>query len=274
MQYVELSLPVGGSEQAEILTAQLSDWSFESFSEEEGLLKAYIPAVAYADEKEEIAAFLRETGQAFSDETIADTNWNAVWESNFEPIAVAGRCLIRAPFHDSRPGFEYEVDIMPKISFGTGHHATTCLMVGQILDVPLLGWGLDMGSGTGVLAILAVKRGAVHMDAIDIDSWAYENCRENVAANGAAGRITPMLGDAALLEGKSYDFVLANINRNILLRDMEAYVRTLTPGGVLIVSGMLERDIPAIAARAASLGLTVADERRQEGWAALRLVKS
>ena len=112
------------------------------------------------------------------------------------------------------------------------------------------------------------------MDAIDIDSWAYENCRENVAANGAAGRITPMLGDAALLEGKSYDFVLANINRNILLRDMEAYVRTLTPGGVLIVSGMLERDIPAIAARAASLGLTVADERRQEGWAALRLVKS
>ena len=273
MQYVEMSLPVEGSEQAEILMAQLSDWSFDSFSEETGLLKAYIPAKAYAEEKDEITAFLQENGHAFSVETMPDTNWNAVWESHFEPIVVEDRCLIRAPFHPARPGIEYEVVIMPKMSFGTGHHATTCLMVGEMLDLPLSGCGLDMGSGTGVLAILAVQRGATHVDAIDIDSWAYENCRENIHSNGVEDRVTPYLGDAALLAGKHYDFVLANINRNILLRDMEGYVTALNPGGVLLVSGILEQDISSIAARAESLGLDQVGERRQNGWVAMRFVK-
>ena len=274
MQYIEMSLPVEAGEQSEILTAQLSDWSFDSFREEEGSLKAYMPARAYAEEKPEIEQFLKEIGQPFTVEMMPDTNWNAVWESHFEPIVVEGRCLIRAPFHESQPGFEYEIEIMPKMSFGTGHHATTCLMVSQMLDMPLTGKGLDMGSGTGVLAILAVKRGASHVDAIDIDSWAYENCRENIAANGVSDQITPYLGDVALLVGKQYDFVLANINRNILLRDMEAYVRSLNPHGILLVSGILEQDIPAITARATSLGLETGEERRRDGWVSLRFVKS
>ncbi len=273
MQYIEMSLPVQAGEPAEILTAQLSDWSFDSFREEEGCLKAYMPVRAYVEEKAEIERFLQEIGQPFSVETMPDTNWNAVWESHFEPIIVDGRCLIRAPFHESQPGFEYEIEIMPKMSFGTGHHATTCLMVSQLLDMPVSGNGLDMGSGTGVLAILAVKRGASHVDAIDIDSWAYENCRENIAANGVSAQITPYLGDASLLEGKHYDFILANINRNILLRDMEAYVQSLNPQGVLLVSGILEQDIPSIAARATSLGLERVEDRRRDGWVSMRFVK-
>ena len=171
-------------------------------------------------------------------------------------------------------GIEYEVVIMPKMSFGTGHHATTCLMVGEMLDLPLSGCGLDMGSGTGVLAILAVQRGATHVDAIDIDSWAYENCRENIHSNGVEDRVTPYLGDAALLAGKHYDFVLANINRNILLRDMEGYVTALNPGGVLLLSGILEQDVPAITARAAALGLERVGDRRRDGWVAMRFVKA
>ena len=206
---------------------------------------------------------------------VPDRNWNTVWESNFEPIDVEGRCRIRAPFHSKNPACEYDVEIMPKMSFGTGHHATTYLMAAEIMDVDFAGKsGLDMGSGTGVLSILAVKRGAVRVDAVDIDEWAYRNGTENIKANGMEGRIVPLQGDASLLAGKRYDFVLANINRNILLADMPVYAATLTPGGMLLVSGILEADISAIESRAAACGLDVDGVRRRNGWAAVRFVKN
>ncbi len=274
MKYTELTLPVSGSEEAEIRIALLSDWPFESFSEEEGTLKAYIPSAEYAAQREEIDALLRESGQPYTSREIEETNWNAAWEAAFEPIEVDGRCLIRAPFHAPRPGIEFDLEIMPKMSFGTGHHATTHLMVGEILRTPLSGLsGLDMGSGTGVLAILAAKAGAVRVDAVDIDEWAYENCGENIAANGVEARVIPYLGDAALLTGKRYDFILANINRNILLRDMPVYVETLAPGGILILSGILREDIPALEARARELGLSPQSQRLREEWAALKFNK-
>ena len=164
---------------------------------------------------------------------------------------------------------------MPKMSFGTGHHATTYLMAAEFMDVDFAGKsGLDMGSGTGVLSILAVKRGAVRVDAVDIDEWAYRNGTENIKANGMEGRIVPLQGDASLLAGKRYDFVLANINRNILLADMPVYAATLTPGGMLLVSGILEADISAIESRAAACGLDVDGVRRRNGWAAVRFVKN
>ena len=157
---------------------------------------------------------------------------------------------------------------MPRMAFGSGHHATTCLMVGALCDLPLEGRrGLDMGCGTGVLAIVAVKRGARSVDAVDIDSWAETNCRENVASNGLSDRITPMLGDVRCIAGRKYDFIAANINRNILTMDMPAYADALEPGGDLLMSGFLEEDIPVIESRARACGLEPVGSRLRDGWA-------
>ena len=151
-----------------------------------------------------------------------------------------------------------EVVVMPKMSFGTGHHATTWLVSRAVLDLGVAGRrGLDMGSGTGVLSIVAAKCGAEHVDAVDIDDWADANCRENIAANGVADRITPMLGDVRRIAGRHYGFILANINRNILLADMPVYAAALDAGGDLVMSGFLEPDVPAITACAEKLGLDV-----------------
>ncbi len=273
MDYVELSLPVADTAQAEIMTAFLSDFPFESFTEEKGVLKAYIPKDRLADCKAEVDECLSSQGITGATYVCIETvNWNALWESNFEPVEVDGRCVIRAPFHRPRPDLPLEVVIMPKMSFGTGHHATTWLMTAELTD-PARNWtgkrGLDMGSGTGVLAIVAVLKGAAHMDAVDIDEWADENCRENIAVNGVADRVTPLLGDASLLPGRKYDFVLANINRNILLADMPVYAETLVGEGELLMSGILEGDIPVISERAESLGLTVTGSRLKDGWAVI-----
>ncbi len=268
MDYVELNVPVADAGQAEIVTAMLADFPFESFAEEAGVLKAYIPKEALYGCKEEtdrMLAGLGITGAAYIE--IETQNWNALWESNFEPVEVDGVCTIRAPFSPA-PVQGLDIVIMPKMSFGTGHHATTWLMTAELMkrDLSRLS-GLDMGSGTGVLAIVAAKRGAVHVDAVDIDDWAYENSRENIAENGVQGRVTPLLGDVSAIAGKRYDFILANINRNILLADMPRYAQALREGGELIMSGILERDVEAIGERAVGLGLRPEGMRVREGWA-------
>ena len=159
---------------------------------------------------------------------------------------------------------------MPKMSFGTGHHATTWLMSAEMSGHDFTGKRvLDMGSGTGVLAILAAKMGAVAVDAVDIDEWAYNNSVENIELNGVAGVVHPIMGDVSAIRGLKYDVVLANINRNILLADMPAYVETLGEGGELIVSGILERDIEVIERRAVELGLWPSGQRLREGWAVI-----
>ncbi len=209
-----------------------------------------------ADCKEQVDALLARYGVAGRYIAIETQNWNAVWESNFPPVDVEGRLLIHAPFHEPAPAGVMEVVVMPKMSFGTGHHATTWLVSRAVLDLGVAGRrGLDMGSGTGVLAIVAAKCGAAHVDAVDIDDWADENCRENIASNGVADRIEPMLGDVRRIAGRHYGFILANINRNILTADMPAYAAALEPGGDLVMSGFLEQDVPAIVACAGELGL-------------------
>lgn len=272
MDYVELNIPIVDAEQGEILTAYLADYPFESFATEKGRLKAYIPQEQLADCKEEIDALLAEQGIAAPRYvSIEAQNWNALWESNFDPVDVDGRIYIRAPFHAPAANGAMEVVIMPKMSFGTGHHATTHLMAAAITDLDVAGRnGLDMGSGTGVLAIIAAMRGAAHLDAVDIDAWADENCRENIQANGVADRITPILGDASVIEGRHYDFILANINRNILLADMPRYRAALVAGGTLLMSGILEEDIPSIVARAEELGMRFAGSTLKAGWAVVR----
>ncbi len=275
MDYVELNIPIPNSEIGEILTAELADYPFESFTEERGQLKAYIPQVRLADCKEEIdeilASYSIEGGRYISIET---QNWNAQWESNFDVVEVGSEILIRAPFHAANPTFNTEVVIMPKMSFGTGHHATTYLMAQKISQLDLSGKrGLDMGSGTGVLAIIAIKYGAVAMDAIDIDEWADENCRENIVVNGVESQITPLLGDASLLEGRSYDFVVANINRNILLADMQHYISTLSAGGTLLMSGFFVDDIETLRQKAQSLGMEYVGYSERDGWALMHLTR-
>jgi ribosomal protein L11 methyltransferase len=162
---------------------------------------------------------------------------------------------------------------MPKMSFGTGHHATTKMMVEMILDSDLKGkTGLDMGSGTGVLAIAACKCGAERLDAVDIDDFAYENCGENIVTNGVADRITPIMGDARAIAGRKYDFILANINRNILLGDMDNYLKSLNKGGEIFFSGFLDSDVEAMTAACTARGLRPNQERHTGGWAALSFV--
>lgn len=274
MDYIALHIACS-NELAEILTAELADFPFESFESDNGTLKAYIPAERLIDCKEQVDRMLSDYGVTGRYIAIETQNWNAVWESNFPATDVEGRLRIRAPFHEPAPEGEMEVVVMPKMAFGTGHHATTWLISRAILDLDVAGRnGLDMGSGTGVLAIVAAKCGAAHLDAVDIDDWADANCRENIAANGVADRICPMLGDVRRIAGRSYDFILANINRNILLADMPAYAATLVAGGDLLMSGFLEADVPAIVTAAAEQGMTHVATAEKEGWMMVHVRKA
>lgn len=274
--YIELNAVIEDAELAEIIVAELAEYPFESFATEPSMLKAYIQQTAMADCMEQVNALLDRYGVAERRYVqIESQNWNALWESNFEEVLVADRVAIRAPFHAPHPEFgALDVVIMPKMSFGTGHHSTTRLMVEMLLGMDVEGRkGLDMGSGTGVLAIVAAKLGAEAVDAVDIDDMADESCRENAVTNGVADKVHPILGDVRSVASGKYDFIVANINRNILLRDMPAYVGMLNEGGELVMSGFLEEDVVAISERATSLGLVAGRQKMDGGWVALEFCK-
>lgn len=275
MDFVVLNISVSSPESAEILVAELAEFPFESFETDGDLLKAYIPQERLADCKSEVDALLARYGVAGRYISIEAQNWNALWEKNFPASDIEGRLRIRAPFHEPAPAGEPEIVIMPKMSFGTGQHATTWLMARAVLDLGVAGRrGLDMGSGTGVLSIVAAKCGASHVDAVDIDEWADANCRENIAANGVAACIEPLLGDVARIAGRTYDFILANINRNILLRDMHAYAAALLPGGDLLMSGFLEADTEAVVEAARAEGLEFVASASRDGWMLVHVRKA
>ena len=263
--------PSQGAHTAELLMASLADDGFESFTEnDDGTLSAYIQSPFFTDE---LSARLN--SEAYSDlllsfslKEIADQNWNAVWESQYEPVIIDGRCQVRAPFHTAVAGVQYDIVIMPKMSFGTAHHETTRLMIQYMLGMQLEGKSLlDMGSGTGVLAILARMKGAIPVTAVDNDEWAYNNATENVLSNNF-GDIEVLLGDSSALTGKSYDVIFANINRNILLNDIPAYRRCLNEGGKLFMSGFYSEDLPLIEAKAVENGLQLMSERSENNWTA------
>lgn len=257
----------------EILIAELGHAGFESFVEnEEGV-------VAYIQKDEWTTTILEHIDILKSDEfrithsftEIEQVNWNQEWERNFTPIEVDGKCLVRAPFH-SEENIEYEIVIMPKMSFGTGHHETTFMMLQYILENDFADKEvLDMGCGTAVLAILAKMRGAKLIEAIDIDDWCYENAIENVQANGCEN-ISVFLGDASLLVDKKFDVIIANINRNILLKDMEAYKNSLNKGGDLYLSGFYIEDLPIITETCNKLGLVFVDNKVRNRWVAAKFV--
>ena len=231
----------------EILIAQLGYAGFESFVEDQNGVLAYI-------QKEQCPEAILEDVQVlgspefeitYKKKEIAQVNWNAAWEQNFDPIVVDETCVVRAPFH-APYNCAYEIIIEPKMSFGTGHHETTFMMMQHILENDFQGKTvLDMGCGTAVLAILAEKRGAIQLDAIDIDPWCVENSQENISRNNCSS-IRVSLGDATKIPKDTYHMVIANINRNILLNDMEVYKESLTPGGTLFLSGFYTQDLPII----------------------------
>ena len=257
----------------DILIAELSELGFDSFVEtQEGLL-AYV-------KKESWNPLALHNVRVFSDENcsinyevseIEQENWNEQWESNFEPINVDNQCVVRAPFHD-KPDVEFDIVIMPKMSFGTGHHETTHMMLQLLLALDCEGKTvLDMGCGTGVLAILAAMKGAVSVDAIDIDNWSYLNALENVAGNSCE-QINVFEGDVNLLTNQKYDIILANINRNILLSDISIYAKHLKKEGVLFLSGFYKEDMPLISKECASSGLTFQENLEKNIWVASKYV--
>lgn len=277
MKYVELCCSISNPSDdiVDILVAELAELGYDSFNTEGSVLLAYIPEASFveSDVKVVLSKYLPADGFKLSWESMPDKNWNEVWESNFEPIVIDDRCSIRAPFHTNLPKTTFEIVIEPKMSFGTGHHATTHQMVEFVLDNEFKGLRvLDMGCGTGILAILAAMKGASHVLAIDNDDWAFENAEENVARN-APGKVDVKLGDAVLLGGEYFDVILANINRNILLADMESYVDVLVSGGLLFLSGILIEDIPVIINCAVGLGLTPLEQKDRKGWVALSFKK-
>ncbi|WP_010181583.1 50S ribosomal protein L11 methyltransferase [Aquimarina agarilytica] len=258
----------------EILIAELGAVGFESFVETETGVNAYI------QEKDWNPTILEDIYVLGSDEfsisyvqeEIEQVNWNEEWEKNFEPILVDEKCSVRAPFHEKKE-VEFDIVIEPKMSFGTGHHETTHMMIQHLLTLDIKGKkALDMGCGTGVLAILAEMRGAQPIDAIDIDNWCYLNTLENVERNNCT-YITTYEGDVSLLEGKNYELIIANINRNILLNDMSSYAKSLTKGGDLLLSGFYEEDFEKINTASASFGLVFDKKIIRNNWVAAHFKK-
>ncbi len=275
MNYIKVDLNLKPLEPLrDILISELADLNFESFENTESGFVGYIQKESF-NEKDLIGLLdsYRELGDIDHEiSEIEDQNWNAVWESEYEIVDVEGKCLVRAPFHQIEKQNDYDIIIQPKMSFGTGHHETTFMMVAHTLETKIDGKQvLDMGSGTGVLAILASKMSASSVDAVDIEDWAFENTLENKELNDV--EINVEKGDASLLKGRSYDVILANINKNVLLQDLPTYVQCLKSDGVLILSGFFDTDVSDLKKAANELQLNLQGTKSRNGWAALKFKK-
>ena len=268
MNYIEYNFTVSPTEMgAEILMAELAEVGFDSFEDTPTGIKAYIPKDSWNEHILQDIYLLSnpEFTISYQITEIEQVNWNEEWEKNFSPIVVEDLCTVRANFHPV-PNTRYDIVITPKMSFGTGHHETTYMMLQQLLPLSLEGAKvLDMGCGTGILAIMAALRGAQDITAIDIDPWCVENATENVQQNDCSF-ITIKEGDVSLIAGEQYNLILANINRNILLSDIPAYTQALLPQGLLLVSGFYEEDLPAIKEKCQEVGLTYLSHIERNRW--------
>lgn len=279
MNYIEVKLSIkngGESYIFDLLATYLGEIGFESFEETDNGILAYIDDQLF-DEKlleQLVKNFPYTSDIQYKITEIQQVNWNEEWEKNFfEPIIIDNECLIHSTFHKDIPKAKYDIIIDPKMAFGTGHHETTSLMIAEILKMDLEGKSvLDMGCGTAVLAILAAMKGAKPVTAIDIDTWCIENSLENIEKNGV-GEILVLLGDASLLEGKHYDIIIANINRNILLADIKKYSACLSKGGMLYMSGFYTEDIPLIEKEANNHHLILKGFKEKNNWAVVETIK-
>ena len=283
MDYIAVHIKIEpfSEERAEIVEAEIADLGFDSFTVEEPFLNAFIPKEQFSEPnlKTVLSAF---DGADFrvshTVELVKEQNWNAAWESDFEPVVVGGEVTVKATYHKDLPRTRYNIVIDPQMSFGSGHHQTTTMMVEQLLEERKALKGkalLDMGCGTGILAIVAAKLGAaVPVHAVDIDPICVRSTKANARRNRVPHKLITVLGDASVLIRGQYDYILANINRNILLADMASYVRALKPqGGRIFLSGFYTADIPMLLEKATSLGLTEVSRRSRDDWALLVLKK-
>jgi len=257
----------------EILIAELGYAGFESFVETDEGVTAYIQKEEWNDTILKDIQILEsdEFEISYTFENIEPTNWNEEWEKNFNPIIVDDVCSVRAPFHE-KPNTQYDIIIEPKMSFGTGHHETTHMMIQHILKNDFEDKSvLDMGCGTGVLAILAEMKGAKNINAVDYDNWCYLNSLENVERNNCKN-ITVIEGDASILKGKKYDIIIANINRNILLNDMKTYVSCLNKNGILFLSGFYNEDILVIKEECERQMLKFEEKLERNNWISLKFL--
>ena len=275
MNYKELTFTVSSSEDysRDLLINSLSEIGFDTFEETDNGFKAYIPVSDYSNDK--LNQALKEYKSMFSfsyeEKDIPYKNWNEVWESNFEPLEIGNQCYVRATFHQTRPEFKYEIVIDPKMAFGTGHHQTTAMMMQWMLEEDFKEKSvLDMGCGTGILAILASKLGASDIVAIDNDPVCYESTLENTSLNMTAN-ISALCGSADVIPLKQFDIILANINRNILLEQLGRYAEVLNEDGVIFLSGFYEgADLDIITEKAEQLNLKYIGHKSESNWVAAK----
>ena len=276
MAYTELIIELETMQPfADILVARLNEINYETFSLEENILKCYIKTsvIQKNDTIDIILSLSQQTKINYSFKDIEKKNWNANWEQSFSPVKINSHCIIRADFHKEDKNIKHEIIITPKMSFGTGHHETTFLMLNEIFNINVSKLNiLDMGSGTGVLSILSSKLGAKTILAIDIDEWAYENSIENSLLNNT-NNIKFLKGDISLIENKTFDCILANINRNIILRDLVKYYKLLINGGKLLISGFLVEDFDLVYKKINKIGFKLINKKNKNKWLMLHLEK-
>ena len=277
--YIEVRFELSPCDEiaTDVLAALLCEYDYESFVPDETGLTAYIKKELYKEEvlTQVVSDFPLENKIRYAHEIIEGQDWNSEWEKNyFKPIVVKDKCVIHSSFHKDIPQFQYDIVIDPKMAFGTGHHATTSLIIEQLLEMEMEGKSvIDMGTGTGILAILSHMRGAKNISAIEIDPVAHANAIENLKINGA-DIVNLILGDASSLSNlSSVDVFIANINRNIITQDIESYVCALNMGGIMLLSGFYEEDIPVIMKVAEPLGLKYVTQKVKDKWTCLKLSK-
>jgi ribosomal protein L11 methyltransferase len=271
MQYVKVTFPTGNQDQNDLLVAMLSDEGFDGFEDAGKELYAYIDDTKFSAET--TSAIAAAAGTNYTTEIIPAQNWNALWESNFQPVIIDDFCTIRAHFHDIEVTTKFDIVITPKMSFGTGHHATTRLMMLMMKALDTNGKTvLDFGTGTGILAILAEMLGATQILAIDNDAWSIENTIENVERNSCK-HIAARLGSLEDIAFEQTDIILANINRHILIQYMQPLYERLINGGSILMSGLLVEDEPIIKEAATGAGFTFIEINEQNGWIALLFEK-
>ena len=269
LNYTEVTAATGSAEKNELLIAALADAGFEGFEERSNELLAFIPSGNFNPEVLEAIMHLHAVQYTIA--IIEQKNWNELWEASFEPVQVGDFCIIRAGFHTAQPGFRHEIVITPKMSFGTGHHATTYMMIERLQELSCAGRRvLDFGTGTGILAILAEKLGASEVDAIDVDEWSIANAQENLLLNGSQS-IRLHQADTLSLLGM-YDIILANINKNVILDNMDSMHEHLYPDGTVVLSGLLMQDYDEVREAALAAGLLCKSMHDRNSWISMTLV--
>ena len=276
MEYIEVDIKIEKSEVfSDIVVARLNEIEFESFLENDNGVRCYIQATLFDKKKLDIELdkIKQYTKLNFNINHVAQKNWNEEWEKNFKPVQINSHCLIRSEFHNNSGNFKDEIIITPKMSFGTGHHETTFLMINELYNLDLNDKSiLDMGSGTGVLSIVASKNGAKQVVGIDIDEWAFQNSIDNAKLNNTEN-ISFLHGDIKLIENQDFDIILANINRNIIEKDIEEYYNLLSDKGDLLISGFLVEDVDFIINLSINNRFNVINKKNKGQWSMVHLRK-